>query len=232
MITISNLHVSYGGVEAVSELSLLVKPGSIYALLGPNGAGKTTTIHCLLGFVTPDSGRIELNGRVLEPGAQRMRVAYIPENLKLYESLTGAENLAYFTSLGGAKVTDSELARFLSIAGLATESHNRRVSTYSKGMRQKVGIAIAMAVNASVLLLDEPASGLDPRAAMELTTQLKSLASTGVAILMTTHDLFRAWDAADTIGIMKQGRLIEERETSGITMSELESLYLDNIHAS
>jgi ABC-2 type transport system ATP-binding protein len=232
MITISNLRVSYGGNQAVSSLSLTVKPGSLYALLGPNGAGKTTTIHCLLGFVTPDSGRIELNNQVLLPGARRERVAYIPENLKLYESLTGAENLAYFTSLGGASASTSELSQFLTKAGLAGEHHHRRVSTYSKGMRQKVGIAIAMAVNASVLLLDEPASGLDPRAAMELTTQLKQLASTGVAILMTTHDLFRAWEAADTIGIMKQGRLVEERETSGLSMSELETLYLDNIHAS
>lgn len=232
MIHISNLHVVYDGVAAVTQLHLRVEPGSIYALLGPNGAGKTTTVHSLLGFIAPRSGLIQIRGVAMKPGQRRESVAYIPENLMLYESLSGLENLQYFISLTRVKRDDAELGRILSDAGLATEHHHKRVSAYSKGMRQKVGISIAIAARASVLILDEPASGLDPRAAMELTIQLKSLAGTGVAILMTTHDLFRAWEAADTIGIMNEGRLVEERETSEITMAELEALYLKTIQSS
>jgi ABC-2 type transport system ATP-binding protein len=232
MITIDNLQKSFDGVPAVRSLSLSVQPGSIYALLGPNGAGKSTTIHCILGFLKPEAGRIELNGVPIDAQAKRGSLAYIPENLRLYDMLTGAENLAYFTSIRGKTLSKPEQSSYLEQAGLAREHHDRLISTYSKGMRQKIGIAIASAVDANVLLLDEPASGLDPRAASDLTRLLKERARKGVAILLTTHDLFWAWDAADMIGIMEGGRVVVESPAADITFSELESLYLQHIQSS
>ncbi|GAB5520885.1 MAG: ABC transporter ATP-binding protein [Rhodothermales bacterium] len=229
MLAAHDLTKRYNGTAAVDHLSLTIKPGDVYALLGPNGAGKTTTINLFLGFTAPDAGKVTIGELdVAEAPLETKRLlAYIPEQVMLYKNLSGLENLAYFTALAGHDgYSDSDLMGFLSTAGLQAEAHSRRVGTYSKGMRQKVGIALALAKQAKALLLDEPTSGLDPSAAYEFSELLRTLSGQGVAILMATHDLFRAVDVGTRIGIMKQGRLVEELTTADLPHERLEQLYL------
>ncbi|WP_223609303.1 ABC transporter ATP-binding protein [Chryseobacterium sp. OSA05B] len=229
MIRIENIRKSYHGKEAVKGLTLSVAQGEIYGLLGPNGAGKSTTLNMLLGFLKPDSGATLLNGIDTSTNAKEAReiIGYIPENVNLYPYLTGIENLYYFCKLAGKNYSTEELSGILSSCGLQIDSHNKKTGAYSKGMRQKVGIAIAYAKKAKVYLLDEPASGLDPLASNELSTLLKKLSDEGAAILMASHDIFRVRETCSRIGILKSGVLVKEMKTSGVTANELEEIYMD-----
>lgn len=231
MLTAQQLHKRYGENVALHALDLTVAPGELYALLGPNGAGKTTTINCFLGFLQPDGGRVTIDGIdvAIDPLATKHRLAYIPEQVNLYGHFSGLENLAYFAELGGHRYRNSDLRRFLNEAGLQAEAQDRRVSGYSKGMRQKVGIAISLAKQAKALLLDEPTSGLDPSASHEFSRILQQLRERGVAILMATHDLFRAREDATRVGIMRHGRLVRELTASEIPHADLEKLYLETM---
>ena len=233
MLQLEKLTKRFGAHTAVDSLNLAIAPGELFALLGPNGAGKTTTINCLLGFLKPDAGRALIDGIdvAAEPLETKRRLAYIPEQVNLYGHFSGVENLAYFAELGGHRYTEAELHLFLDDAGLQSEAQDRRVSGYSKGMRQKVGIAIALAKQAKVLLLDEPTSGLDPSASHEFSQLLGQLRERGVAILMATHDLFRAREDATHIGIMSGGRLLHHLPTAELTHSGLERLYLETMCA-
>ncbi len=229
MIQIQNASKSFKGAVAVQDLSLQVEVGEIMGLLGANGAGKSTTINMLLGFLAPDAGSVRINqlSTAQEAAAVRKLIGYIPENVNLYPYLSGIENLDYFCRLAGLKYTNAELQDFLNSCGLQPEAHSKRVAEYSKGMRQKVGIAIAYAKQAKVYLLDEPASGLDPLASNELSDLLKKLASEGAAILMASHDIFRVREVCHRIGILKQGRLVKEIRSEAVSANELERLYLE-----
>ena len=232
MLQAIDLAKSYNGTPALHPLNLQVNAGEIYCLLGANGAGKTTTINLFLKFVQPTSGTAVVNGVdvMSRPLESKKYLAYIPEMVMLYRNLSGLENLEYFSSLaGGPKRHESELLDHLERAGLSREVATRRVSTYSKGMRQKVGIAIATTKNAKALLLDEPTSGLDPKASNEFSELLKRSADGGTAILMATHDLFRAKDTGTRVGIMKHGRLVAELHTSDIDHAGLERIYLEHM---
>ncbi len=154
-------------------------------------------------------------------------MAYIPENVSLYPHLSGIENLDYFCKLASLKYEKNTLISFLNQCGLQEEAQSKKVAGYSKGMRQKVGIAIALAKNASVLLLDEPASGLDPSASSELSSLLKKLAANGTTILMASHDLFRVRETADRIGILNKGNLVKELDAKSVSANDLESIYLN-----
>ena len=213
MLQAINASKSFGETQALNAVSLKVLPGDIYCLLGANGAGKTTLINLFLNFLQPSDGTVLVNGHDVtrEPLQTKRDLAYIPEQVMLYGVLSGLENLSYFASLAiGERLPRQRLLELLVEVGLDERSATRRVATYSKGMRQKVGIAIAIAKNAKALLLDEPTSGLDPSAANEFSQLLKEAGSNGVAILTTTHDLFHAKQTATRIGIMKQGRLVAE----------------------
>ena len=233
MLETLQLTKKFNGHVAVNQLNLRIAPGEIFALLGPNGAGKTTTINCFLGFLAPDSGEARVNGVSVaaDPLAARRQIAYIPEQVVLYPRFTGVENLDYFSTLAGRRHTGDELLALLKKAGLPKEAAERRVGTYSKGMRQKVGIALALATEAKALLLDEPTSGLDPAASHEFSVLLRKLASDGVAVLMATHDLFRAREDATRVGILVHGRLAVEYAASDIKNVDLEKLYLKHLHA-
>jgi ABC-2 type transport system ATP-binding protein len=232
MLEAKNLTKSYNGKEALREVSFTVKPGDIFCLLGANGAGKTTTINLFLNFIEPSGGSAFIGGKDVtkESMESKRLLAFIPENLMLYPNLTGIENLEYFSGLAGKKYSKDELKDFLVQAGLLTSEHEKRISTYSKGMRQKVGIAIALAKKAEALLLDEPTSGLDPKASNEFAELLKRLSKQGVATLMATHDLFRAKETGTHIGIMKEGKLIELMTTDQINHTDLEKLYLKHMN--
>jgi ABC-2 type transport system ATP-binding protein len=222
----------YGTHLALSALDLAIAPGEVYCLLGANGAGKTTTINCFLGFVTPTEGTARVLGQDVQrdPVGTKRALAYIPETVMLYRHLTGLENLAYFTALGtGRQPSDDELVAFLTQAGLPADAARRPVGGYSKGMRQKVGVAIALAKDARALLLDEPTSGLDPKASNEFSALLALLRDRGCAILMATHDLFRAKESGTRVGIMRQGVLRAEIDTADIGHADLERLYLEHM---
>jgi len=228
MIITNNLSKKYGEQTALDSLNLNVQPGEIFCLLGANGAGKTTTINLLLGFIPPTSGSAFINQLDVHenPKATKKFLAYIPENLMLYPSLTAMENLDYFSGIAGKKLSQNELEGFLREAGLQNDSFNNRISAFSKGMRQKVGIAIALAKDAKVLLLDEPTSGLDPKASNEFGEILQQLKAKGVATLMATHDLFRAKEVSTHIGIMKDGQLRQQFKADDKSLSQLEKVYL------
>lgn len=223
----------FGARSAVDALSLRVGAGEIYALLGPNGAGKTTTINMILGFLAPDTGRVTVAGidAARDPLRARAAIAYLPETVMLNPTLSGLENLRYFSLLCGRSVGNADARALLSSAGLDTDAHGRRTDGYSKGMRQKVGLAIALAKQARLLLLDEPTSGLDASASNDFTRVLRIASSRGMAVLMATHDLYRVADAADRIGILQGGRLCLERDTDGLSAASLEALYLERLAA-
>ena len=231
MLIAENLSKTYGDYKALNNLNLKLSKGEIFALLGQNGAGKSTTINIFLGFVKPTEGVAKINGIsvVDHPEETKKYIAYIPETVLLYPNLTGVENLKFFSSLAGFDYDNEALTNFLSKAGLQSDAHHNRLGGYSKGMRQKVGIAIAIAKKAKVLLLDEPTSGLDPKASNEFSEILKELASEGTTIFMATHDIFRAKEVADRIGIMKRGNLISEINADEISANELEKLYLQTV---
>lgn len=182
----------------------------MYGLLGANGAGKSTTITLILGFLEVDSGSILIGEQSGESSVDGSQIGYIPENVNLYPYVSGLENLDYFTRLAGRTYRNDELGSLLVKCGLHEQAHTKRLSEYSKGMRQKVGIAIAYAKNAQVYLLDEPASGLDPLASNHLSEILKMLAEDGPTILMASHDIFRVRESCDRIGMLKQGKLVHE----------------------
>ena len=227
MIQLKNIDKKFKDKLALDNLSLEVKSGEIYGLLGANGAGKSTTLNLLLGFLTADRGEINMVDINDSSIIQQDRIGYIPENVNLYPYLTGVENLDYFSKLAGLKFTLEELARFLLECGLEEEAFNKSISEYSKGMRQKVGIAIAYAKNAKIYLLDEPASGLDPLSSNELSILLKKMSERGATILMASHDIFRVRETCHKIGILKNGSLVKEMLSKDVSSRELESLYLD-----
>lgn len=232
MLRAVELSKNYNGSVALDSLNLNIESGEIYCLLGANGAGKTTTINLFLNFVDPTNGQALINGLDVtrEPLETKKFLAYIPEQVNLYKNLSGLENLEYFSALAGqGKYTKDDLLGFFDEVGLQCDAGEKRVSTYSKGMRQKVGIAIALAKKAQALLLDEPTSGLDPKASNEFSELLKKLSSQGCAVLMATHDLFRAKETGTRVGIMKHGRLIKELSTDELGHADLERVYLENM---
>jgi len=233
LLCAEHLTKRFNGLTAVDDLSLTVAPSEIFALLGPNGAGKTTTINCFLGFLTPDEGRVTVDGVDVNSDAleTKRRLAYIPEQVNLYGHFSGVENLAYFSELAGASHDDAALRRFLSEAGLQADAHDRRVSGYSKGMRQKVGIAMALAKSAKALILDEPTSGLDPSASHEFSALLRRFAMRGAAVLMATHDLFRAKEVATRVGIVRHGKLVHALTAAELSHTDLEKLYLETMES-
>ncbi|MCE7042410.1 ABC transporter ATP-binding protein [Dyadobacter sp. CY312] len=231
MLEAKNLTKKYGTHTALNNLNLTIKEGEIFALLGQNGAGKTTTINLFLGFIEPTEGSASINGISVAENPQEIKkyLAYIPETVMLYPNLTGLENLEYFSLLAGFEYSKKELGELLTSAGLHSQAFDQRLAGYSKGMRQKVGIAIAVAKKAKVLLLDEPTSGLDPKASNEFSEILKTLAASGTAILMATHDIFRAKEVATRVGIMKEGNLESVINAGDISANELEQLYLQTV---
>lgn len=232
MLEAVDLSKSFSGRVALDRLDLAIPPGEIFCLLGANGAGKTTTINLFLGFVAPDRGRALVDGIEVaaDPIAARRRLLHLPEQVVLYGELSGFENLRYFAALAGVEEGDAtRLRACLDEAGLHRDATDRRASTYSKGMRQKVGVAFAIAKRATALLLDEPTSGLDPIASAEFYDLVARRRDAGCAVLMVTHDLLRAREVGDRIGLMRDGRLLRVIRAADITAEALDRLYLDEM---
>jgi len=209
-LRVVQLQVSRGGHPVLSDLSFDVAPGEIFALIGGNGAGKSTTLLCCLGLLQADSGRVEINGACVatDPERARASTAYLSENAMLYDHLSARENLYYFLRLAGMQPDDAAIDGALTTAGLQRDAWERRTTGFSKGMRQKVAIALALLRRTPLLLLDEPTSGLDPLAIEDFNHLLLQLRDQGVAILMVTHDLPSACEVASRVVLLREGRLV------------------------
>ena len=218
------------GVLAVDHLNLSIYPGEVYCLLGANGAGKTTTINLFLNFLPPTTGTCFINGIDVtkDPLEAKKSIAFVSENVMLYGNFTARQNLDFFAKLGGrTELAKSDYYQVMRRVSLQEKAFDQRVKNFSKGMRQKLGISIAIIKNAPAILLDEPTSGLDPKAATEFLEIMDELKTEGKAILMSTHDIFRAKEIGDRVGIMKEGRLVMERTRQELQYEDLVKIYID-----
>ncbi len=206
------LRVLRAGKEVLSGVSFTVARGEVYGLLGGNGAGKSTTLATFLGFLPASSGRVLVNGQDVGDDlvAARRAMAYLPEAASLYEHLDARENLRYFLQLADLQRSDDDIDAALDQVSLGTDARSLRMRQYSKGMRQKVAIALAILRDTDILLLDEPTSGLDPLAIDEFHDLVRGLADAGKAILMVTHDVYGACQVADRIGLLRGGHLVDQ----------------------
>ena len=218
------------GLLALDHMSLEVKEGEIFCLLGANGAGKTTTINLFLNFIEPTEGTALINGIDVnkDPLEAKGYVSFVSENVMLYSNFTARQNLDYFARLGEKNnLTKEDYYNYMRKVGLQEEAFEMRLKNFSKGMRQKLGITIAITKDAPNILLDEPTSGLDPKAAAEFVKILSELREQRKAILMCTHDIFRAKEIADRVGIMKEGKLVMVRNSKEFQQEDLEKIYLE-----
>ncbi len=206
-IHVEDLRFSYGGVEAVKGISFDVVPGEILGFLGPNGAGKSTTIKMLTGQIRPQGGRATVLGYDVTAGDRRMqaRIGVCFEEKNLYLAMSGRENLEFFASLFGLK--DPDVAGALRRVGLADRADDR-VSSYSKGMRQRMMVARAFINTPDVLFLDEPTDGLDPVTSATIRATIREEADRGAAVLLTTHDMFEADELSDRVAFINDGRIV------------------------
>lgn len=198
------------GNAVLDDVSFTVSRGEIFALLGGNGAGKSSTLLTFLGFLQPSGGEVLVHGQSVhaDAPAARSAIAYLPEAASLYGHMSAYENLEYFLDLAGRSASRGDLDAAFDRVALAQDARSRRLQSYSKGMRQKTAIALALLRETPILLLDEPTSGLDPVAIDEFHDLVKALASSGQTILMVTHDVYGACQVADRVGLLRRGKLV------------------------
>ncbi|MDY7098391.1 MAG: ABC transporter ATP-binding protein [Pseudomonadota bacterium] len=198
------------GNAVLDGVSFSVAQGEIFALLGGNGAGKSSTLLTFLGFLEPSGGQALVNGQSVgaDVAAARSSIAYLPEAASLYGHMSAYENLDYFLDLSGKSASEAQVDAALDRVALPAEARRRRLQSYSKGMRQKTAIALALLRETPILLLDEPTSGLDPVAIDEFHDLVKALAKGGQTVLMVTHDVYGACQVADRVGLLRKGKLV------------------------
>ena len=210
VISAHGLVKAYGGHRAVDAIDLEVRRGEIFGLLGPNGAGKTTTILMMLGLTEASGGAVDVLGYdpVREPLEVKRRVGYLPDAVGFYDHLTARENLAYTARLLGVPRSQAgrRIMEALESVRLADVA-DRRVSTFSRGMRQRLGIAEIVLKQAEVAILDEPTSGLDPHATHELLEMIRGLKRCGVAVLLSSHLLDRVQSVCDRVALFSKGKV-------------------------
>ncbi len=218
------------GLLALDHLNFKVESGEIFCMFGANGAGKTTAINLFLGFIPPSEGTalIEEIDVVKEPLKSKDYVSFVSENVMLYDNFTAYQNLDYFSKLAGKRnLTKAEYARVMKRVGLQEEAFDMRTKNFSKGMRQKLGIAVAILKDAPNLILDEPTSGLDPKSGQEFLDLIIELRGKGKSIFISSHDIFRAKQIADRVGFMLQGKLIMMKTKKELKGEDLNKLYVD-----
>jgi len=206
-LTLKQLTKTFAGFTALNAVSLTIAPGERVALLGHNGAGKSTMMKIILGLIPYDRGEIHVTGAAPGSATARANTAYLPENVAFHPALTGLEQIRYYLALRGenpAKAMD-----LLDRVGL-THAAKRRIGTYSKGMRQRVGLAQSLIGHPKLLVLDEPTSGLDPVSRRDFYTLLDGLAADGASILLSSHALTEVEARTDRILILSKGNLVAE----------------------
>lgn len=207
MLSVSDVSKRFGKVQALDRVSLSLTPGERVALLGHNGAGKTTLFRAVLGFIACDGGAIRIDGAMPGATGARAAIAFLPENVAFPKVLTGFEVLALYARLKSAR--RDQIAGVLERVGLS-DAANRRVGTYSKGMRQRLGLAQALIGAPRLLLLDEPTSGLDPLSRNDFYAILDEVSATGTAVLLSSHSLSEVEAKTDRVAILRQGRLVAD----------------------
>jgi ABC-2 type transport system ATP-binding protein len=236
MITANNLTKRYeDNVLALDAVSFQVERGEIYCLLGANGAGKTTALNLFLDFIKPSSGQALINGVEVakNPLEAKKYVSFGSEEITLYGHMTARENLDFFSQLSGKRrFNKDDYYMVLREVGLPESAFEKKLRSFSKGLQQKVSLAISIIRDTPAILLDEPTAGLDLKAGAELTETLRRLRAQKKAILISTHDLFRVREIADRVGIIKEGRKVLERTSEELEREDLQALYLDYMRGS
>ena len=211
LIEVRHLSKRYGETTVVDDASFTVNGGEIFGLLGPNGAGKTTTILMLLGLTEISSGQARVLGHdpEREPLAVKRRVGYLPDSVGFYDHLTGLDNLRYTARLMGMSESEREarIATALRRVDLYAVA-DKRVGTFSRGMRQRLGLAEILMKDAAIAILDEPTSGLDPQATLELLDIIRGLKREGVSVLLSSHLLDRVQSVCDRVALFQKGRIV------------------------
>jgi len=213
IIETNDLTKKYDDFVAVDSLNLGVKQGEIFGLLGPNGAGKTTTILMLLGLTEPTSGRVKVLGfdPARQPLSVKSRAGYIPDQVGFYDDMTARENLAFIARLNGLSPgeTNKRIGEALEKVGL-DQVADQRVRTFSRGMRQRLGVADVLIKNPRLIIMDEPTQGLDPELAREFLQLIRELANAGITILLSSHLLYQVQEVCDRVGLFRQGHMVLE----------------------
>ncbi len=218
------------GVTALDHLNLKIDANEIFCMFGANGAGKTTAINLFLNFIPPTEGTITIEGidMVQEPLKAKEFVSFVSENVMMYGNFSAFQNINYFSKLAGKRnLTRDDYAEVMKRVGLQEEAFNMRTKNFSKGMRQKLGIAIAIIKDAPNIILDEPTSGLDPKSGQEFLVLLSELRDQGKSIFMSTHDIFRAKFVADRVGFMQKGKLVMLKTKEELAGEDLNQLYIE-----
>lgn len=233
IIKTSKLTKKYGELTAVNSLNLAISEGEVFGLLGPNGAGKTTTILMLLGLTEPESGRAMIAGHdcTRDPISVKKIVGYLPDNVGFYSDMTGRENLRFIGYINDMKPKETEerINMLLERVGI-TDAADKKVGTYSKGMKQRLGIADVLMKDPKVVILDEPTLGIDPEGMRALMELIRDLAvKDGRTVMISSHQLYQVQQVCDRVGIFVNGNLvacgpIEElgRQVSGMSDKMLE----------
>lgn len=218
------------GLLALDHLNFKVESGEIFCMFGANGAGKTTAINLFLGFIPPSEGTALIEGIdvVKEPLKSKEYVSFVSENVRLYDNFTAYQNLDYFSKLAEKRnLTKAEYAHVMKQVGLQEGAFDMRTRNFSKGMRQKLGIAVAILKDAPNLILDEPTSGLDPKSGQEFLDLILGLKDQGKSIFISSHDIFRAKYIADRVGFMLQGKLVMMKTKKELIGEDLNKLYVE-----
>lgn len=228
IIETKDLTKKYADFVAVDSLNLKVRKGEIFGLLGPNGAGKTTTILMLLGLTEPTSGRVQVLG--FDPTRQPLRIkskaGYIPDQVGFYEELTARENLIFIAKLNGLsrQETDRRIRESLEKVGL-TKVADHRVGTFSRGMRQRLGVADVLIKEPQLIIMDEPTQGLDPELARDFLKLIRELADTGITFLLSSHLLYQVQEVCDRVGLFHHGRMVLEGAVNELAQEVLGAGY-------
>ena len=231
MLRIEGLVKTYGDKRAVDDLSLNIAPGEIYGFIGHNGAGKTTAIKACCGILTPDAGRIYVNGISVidDPIAAKRIMAYIPDNPDLYDFMSGTKYLNFIADIYGInkKLREERIIKYSELFEIR-DSLGQTISSYSHGMKQKLAIIAALTHDPKLIIMDEPFVGLDPRAAHKVKEIMREICDNGGAIFFSTHVLDVAEKLCDKIAIIKSGKLIASGTMDDVKGdSSLEDVFLD-----
>ncbi len=223
VVECKNLTKDFDGFKALQNLNLTVYKGEIFAFIGANGAGKTTTMNILVGLIEPTEGDAIINGYsiVKNPIDVKRSIGFLPESVYLYGSLTARQNVRYIADLNGG-VEEKKIDEVLDKVGLQSVK-DRKAGTFSKGMRQRLGVACVLVKNPKVLFLDEPTSGLDPTGKTDIQNLLRNLSKEGMTIFYSSHILGEVEDVANRVGILHNGKL--ERILEGKDIEKVGEIY-------
>ncbi len=234
MIEARGLTKRYGNFTAVDGLDLAVRRGEVYGLLGPNGSGKTTTILMLLGLTEPTAGTVRVVGfdPTRQPLSVKSRAGYMPDEVGFYDELSAVENLAYIARLNGIPraEADKRIAVALERVGLSDVAH-KRVGAFSRGMRQRLGVADVLIKQPQLIIMDEPTQGLDPEGAREFLQIISGLSREGITILLSSHLLPQVQAVCDRVGLFHRGRKVLEGTVSELAQQVLGGAYLVHVQA-